>query len=459
MPKISIIMPMLNSAQYLRECMDSVLHQSLKDIEVIVVDGGSTDGTLELLKEYAGRDCRIHIIHSDRRSAGYQYNLGIEAARGDYIGFVESDDYVPKTMYEILLEYAVSNQVDWVKADYFYFMDYPEAGRQKMPVHDEKYCPVNQVFVPQKYPKQYVQEIFMWRGIYNTQFVKTNKILLNETPGASFQDTGFVLQAFMYAAKALYIDECLYCYRRDHQGSSSHQAGTIRYEIDEVEYISDIIEKDQKLRRLFWNVNYKRAWCRFLTAYERVPQISECPDEIFCAVKRYRNYLLEEQRTNEAYWEVHELSDQFRELVWLKEGLDMFDKEYRILEKAEEDLLRKKIRKILDYKKVIVFGCGDNGSGIVSLLLRLNRNEIICLSDNDECRWNTEYMGRKVLPPKLLKVDQETAVIIANRRYYYEIRAQLIELGIPDRQILLCPQIMRYRGTNLLPEGDILPIK
>lgn len=459
MPKVSVVMPMLNSAQYLHECMDSVINQTLKDIEIIPVDGGSIDGTIGILEGYAKIDSRINIVHSDRKSAGYQYNLGVAAAQGDYIGFVESDDYVSPDMFEILFGYAERNEVDWVKANYFCFMDYPKMGRQKIPVRDEKYCPVNVVFDPHRYPRQYMQEIFMWRGIYNTKFVRKNRILLNETPGASFQDTGFILQAFMYATKAMYIDEYLYCYRRDHQDSSSHQSDTICYEINETEYISNIIRNNPMLQESFWNVSYMRALIRFISAYERVPRLSECPEKILNGVNRYRDYLLEEQKKSIDFWEEQEVSGQLREIVWLNKSLEKFDKEFKTLDQANETLLREKIQKILQYQKVIIFGCGDNGSGMISLLLRLNRNEIICLSDNDKSMWNQEYMGIMVIPPEKLKVDKETIVLIANKTYFYEIRAQLMELGISSRQIWLSPQIMRFRGTNLLPKGDILPSK
>lgn len=456
MPKISIIIPMLNSEKYLRECMDSVVNQTLKDIEIIAVDAGSTDKTVELLKEYIRNDSRIRIIFSEKKSVGYQYNLGIEAARGEYVGFVESDDYVVPDMYEILLDKAQKYGVDWIKANYFYFMDYPKVGRQFIPVNDEKFCKVNEVFAPCLCPRQYVQEIFMWRGIYRTDFIKSNHIRLNETFGAAFQDTGFVLQVFMYAEKALYIDECLYCYRRDNQNSSSHQANTIRYEIDEVEYISKIIKENPALYEAFGIVNYERSVRRFLSAYERVPAFSECPEEILYAVRHYRDFLLDQ---NDSLGDITQVLEEQRELVWLKAGVEEFDVRYREINDSSERALRKMISKILKHNKLIIFGCGDNGSGILSLLLRHNVNEILCMSDNDEKKWNRKHMGIHIVPPKEIKLDKETIVLVANKRYFSEIRAQLLSLGISAEQIWLAPQIMQYRGTNLMLDGDILPVK
>ena len=106
MTNLSIIIPTLNSAHYLKECIDSVLNQLLCDIEIIVVDANSTDGTLQILQDYAKSDSRLSLIISERKSYGYQMNLGIAKAQGEYIGIVESDDFIKPTMFERLYSIA-----------------------------------------------------------------------------------------------------------------------------------------------------------------------------------------------------------------------------------------------------------------------------------------------------------------------------------------------------------------
>ncbi|ELZ6270419.1 glycosyltransferase family 2 protein, partial [Campylobacter coli] len=93
-PKVSVVVPSLNSIKYIHECIDSILNQTLKDIEIICVDAGSTDGTLEVLREYEKNDERLKVIVSDKKSYGYQINLGIKEAKGEYLGIVESDDCI-----------------------------------------------------------------------------------------------------------------------------------------------------------------------------------------------------------------------------------------------------------------------------------------------------------------------------------------------------------------------------
>ena len=120
MAKVSVIIPVLNGAEYIRECMDSIVGQTLSDIEIIPVDAGSTDGTLEILKEYAKKDTRIKLLTADKKSMGYQYNLGIQNADGEYVGFCESDDYLASDMLEKLYRTAEERgEMDFIKSDFF----------------------------------------------------------------------------------------------------------------------------------------------------------------------------------------------------------------------------------------------------------------------------------------------------------------------------------------------------
>ena len=101
LPKITVIMPSRNVAVYIRQCMDSVLGQDFRNMEILAIDAMSDDGTWEILAEYAAKDERIRLIRSERKSYGYQVNLGIREARGAYIGIVETDDFIEKQMFSI----------------------------------------------------------------------------------------------------------------------------------------------------------------------------------------------------------------------------------------------------------------------------------------------------------------------------------------------------------------------
>ena len=101
---ISIVIPIYNSEKYLKECLDSVIAQTYKDLEIICVDDMSTDGSGEIIKEYAQNDKRIVIIQGEHKGVMAARKMGVNKANGEYIGFVDSDDWIEPDMYECMLE-------------------------------------------------------------------------------------------------------------------------------------------------------------------------------------------------------------------------------------------------------------------------------------------------------------------------------------------------------------------
>ncbi len=114
MSKVSIVIPIYNGEKYLDRCINSVLNQSICDIEVILVDDGSQDLSGEICDEYSTRDARIKVIHKKNGGLGAARNTGIEVAEGEYIGFVDCDDWISPDMYEVLYNTAVEQRAEIV---------------------------------------------------------------------------------------------------------------------------------------------------------------------------------------------------------------------------------------------------------------------------------------------------------------------------------------------------------
>ena len=237
-PKVSIILPSLNVVDYIDECLNSVCKQTLEDIEIICVDAGSTDGTLEKIQEFFQKDKRIKLIHADKKSYGYQMNLGLDNAKGQYIGIVETDDYVPENMYKDLYNIAEANSVDFVKAD-FYRFNHNELNEEILYLNkltdDTTYY--NRVINPRKEKSVFKFIMNTWSGIYSREFLVKNNIRHNETPGASYQDTDFWFQTFSLAEKVYFVDKPYYKNRRDNPNSSVYNNKKIYAFCDEYEYI------------------------------------------------------------------------------------------------------------------------------------------------------------------------------------------------------------------------------
>lgn len=111
-PLISVIVPVYNVEKYLRKCVGSIIDQTLKDIEIILVDDGSTDNSPKILDDYAKKDKRIKVIHKENGGQGSARNTGLDIARGKYIGFVDADDWIDLNMYEELYKDIVENNSD-----------------------------------------------------------------------------------------------------------------------------------------------------------------------------------------------------------------------------------------------------------------------------------------------------------------------------------------------------------
>ena len=250
-PRVSVIMPSLNVKKYISECMDSVVNQTLKEIEIICVDAGSTDGTLETVEEYAARDQRIKIIHSDKKSYGYQVNIGIDAARGDYIGIVETDDYIDSGMYENLVKVADKYKLEVLKADFSRFTGDGEERcfEFRSAVYSPEYY--NRVLDPFKDNNVFKCNNVPWSGVYRTSFLREKHVRLNESPGASYQDNGLWWQTFTQTHRVMFLNKSFYRVRRDNPNSSVNSPRKVYCMCDEYDFIRSFLRKHPDLEKRF----------------------------------------------------------------------------------------------------------------------------------------------------------------------------------------------------------------
>ena len=262
MAKVSIIIPTYNVEMYLVECMESVVNQTLKDIEIICINDGSTDGSLEILKSYAQKDDRIVLVDKENGGYGIGMNIGLDKATGEYIGIVEPDDFIPLNMYSDLYEKAVENDLDFIKADFYRFKRDSETEDMELVYNHlspnkEDY---NVVFNPSETPEAIRYIMNTWSGIYKRSFIEEFHIRHNETPGASFQDNGFWFQTFVYAKRGMIIDTPYYMNRRDNPNSSVHNKEKVYCMNVEYDHIRELLVRDkevwERFRPMYWLKKY-----------------------------------------------------------------------------------------------------------------------------------------------------------------------------------------------------------
>ena len=234
MPKVSVIIPVYNVEKYLSQCLDSVINQTLTDIEIICVNDGSTDNSVEILARYAAIDKRIKIISQENSGYGKAINTGLTTASGEYVAILESDDWAESDMYDTLYNTAQQYNLDIVKADYYKywssdFNQLVKIGR----IQD-----YNTVFSLK--PEQYMSKIWgsIWSALYRRKFLQDHHITVTESKGASYQDTGFIFKTNICAERIMLLDKAFLHYRQDNINSSVKNKAKIfalSLEYDEIE--------------------------------------------------------------------------------------------------------------------------------------------------------------------------------------------------------------------------------
>ena len=219
---ISVVVPVYNAEPYLKECMESVCSQSFPDLEIICVNDGSTDNSLQILGDYAARDSRIRVIDSPNGGYGKAMNIGMDAASGKYLAILEPDDYLPPHAYERLYSTACAHDLDLVKGCYTPFKGDPSQyrhGRSSDLVQPGK------VLCPADHPEWFLlfrkKMLNIWTGLYRLEWLRTHHIRFHESPGASYQDRSWFCITIAKSERFMCIPEIVYHYRRDNSGSST----------------------------------------------------------------------------------------------------------------------------------------------------------------------------------------------------------------------------------------------
>ena len=268
-PAVSVIMPSLNVGEYIQECLESVVVQTLREIEILCVDAGSTDGTLEIIEAFAAKDPRIKIIHSPIKSYGAQMNMGLDAAAGEYVGIVETDDLVAPEMFEKLYRAATQHDCDIVKADFSYFCGQWGDGSSATPqaVCNDASC--YGMVLDARQDKRAIQFSPIVTGAYKRSFLVSNGIRFHESPGASYQDVGFYLQTHFCSRRLLFLADRFYRYRRDRPGSSINNKGKVFVVCDELLFARKMLEREGVFTR-FQALYGRELFYAYWSAYHRI---------------------------------------------------------------------------------------------------------------------------------------------------------------------------------------------
>ncbi len=220
-PMFSIIIPVYNVEQYLAQCLDSVLAQTFTDFEVICINDGSKDSSLSILREYEKKDKRIKVIDRENGGVSAARNTGVEAAQGEYIAYLDSDDaYVAKLLKKIndeieatkadIVVFGIKDMIDSAPDAWFDFVATTSSA------YFSPFDPYALLYQPGAYP-------FMWRNVFRREMLVKNHVTFDERLKLG-EDTVYQFMAFPYAHRIRYIPDKLYLYRRMRKNSATKEA-------------------------------------------------------------------------------------------------------------------------------------------------------------------------------------------------------------------------------------------
>lgn len=218
---LSVIIPVYNVENYLNECLDSVTSQTLDDMEIICIDDGSTDNSPDILKEYSKKDKRIKIITKENGGQATARNLGIKEAQGEYIAFVDSDDFIEPTMFEKLYTKSKDNNLDIAMCKIATYDNQTEEIKNNVWYYMlGVFRDFEKGIFNHKDTKEFTCHIAVtpYNKIYKTTLLKENNILFPE--GLIFEDEKFFYDTYLRAKRVSIVDEFLYYYRINRKGST-----------------------------------------------------------------------------------------------------------------------------------------------------------------------------------------------------------------------------------------------
>lgn len=427
--QVTIIIPIHNSEKYLKECVESAMAQSFHEVEILCIDGGSTDHSFEIIKELQRKDARITCIQDPNTSYGHKINVGIAKALGRYIAILESDDKMAPDMIENLYNIAEKYDLDVVDADYCKLfihkgkeLTYPIRKYSKL---EDYNCVIDYTSGKERV----ILNHGIWTALYKKDFLIEQNIKLNESAGASYQDLSFLFLTSFLARKVYHVNSPLYQYRIDNTNSSVKDNNKIFEIVGECEFLKKELEKRNVVIRDAWKVYYIRKYNAYYWNYCRLGQIG-------------RAHFLEKYE--------EDLKRDIREGAVIREtfGVEMYERTFLLLDDKERFVniaqkidKKRSITELLDLVEneknagVVVFGAGVSGNRIIDLLLQ-NGNMIKTVCDNSKLLQGTRLKNFKICSvEEAVKQCPNAFYLIANAKYGEDMRLQLIKNGIMETNI------------------------
>ncbi|TYZ27924.1 glycosyltransferase [Selenomonas caprae] len=421
MCKVSVLVPICNVEKYLDQCLSSLAAQDMLELEIICLNDGSLDDSSKIAHKYERNDSRFRVIDKPNSGYGKTMNLGLSVAKGEYIGIVESDDFIENNMFSFLYDIAKNNDADVVKSAFWIHTNGSDVFCDV--ISDEWYDKV--------VSQEDTFEIFdlnpsIWSNLYKKSFLIENDISFSETPGASFQDIAWRTKVFASAERAVFTKKAFYHYRRDNVNASVRSNGKLFCvcdEYDEAErFLSSRDDWDDKYQYLIpyfrWGHYLWNCFDRWLTFDSQWNFYNHMCDEM---IQYERNGRLHKEFWNKWSWiALQKLLDDpkqffFDNCVMLWRKYIVMNGFFSVFDEAP---------------KIAIYGAGKVGRAALDAL-RVHGKQIDCFVVSDMADNDDYVKGVRVRCVDELVLEQANYVILmaTGMKAQPEILANLLDKG------------------------------
>ena len=267
-PAVSLLVPICNVEKYLRQCLESAREQTLSNIEIICINDGSTDSSLDIINEYVEADPRFRVLDKPNSGYGDSMNKGLSLCTGEYVGILESDDFLDSEALETMYRAAKKCDAQVVKCDFYLYWSLPEERNEKFGWVDAL---LEGHVNPQVEREVFYRKPSIWSAIYRRDFLEQNDISFLPSPGASYQDAGFNFKVWASCDNAVLLNEAFLHYRQDNEKSSVNSPGKVYCVCDEHDEIARFIdEKRPELKAVLGPVRAHTKFLNYRWNYDRL---------------------------------------------------------------------------------------------------------------------------------------------------------------------------------------------
>ena len=451
--KISILVPCCNVEKYVRECLDSIKAQTYTNLEVICIDDGSIDSTGEIIDEYVATDSRFKVIHKSNSGYGDSMNKGLDICTGDYIGIVESDDWIEPDMYEVLLNKCLENNLELVHCLW-------QSGPNGVENIDRmEWIRKNVVYSPLEEKTPFYLPPSIWAALYRRDLLeKGQKVRFLPTSGASFQDTSFAFKVHTKAHRFMMLDRALHHYRIN-QGSSVISKGKVNCIVDEWQEMRRWVNEDDDLKS---TITQSSLFLRIINSglkwnYGRLASVQQL--QFLRAVSRYFCEL-----EADGLFNLHEFAkkEDGRNLLLIKNDPLSYNEKlvYSTVNRLYSKYSKRTVVKQDSLISVIV-PCFNTAKYIRSSLASIQRQdyrniEIICVDDcsTDETVMLVKHVMRKDSRISLISTKKNSGPSVSRNLALEHCRGEYIVFV--DGDDCLMPGAISHLLSRVDDESDLV---